>query len=494
MAATGRIRSLGPLAAAGLLGALTPVLPPAAIALVVAALVLWLASVLVGYRFESARSQAWHPVLLVLTAFAVFTVAWNGFPPKAVAAPDIVLVVALFTVGYCWLQDRLPVPMPGWLLGTAAILIASQLLNQFFFVPHPPQDPPPSFTPIGPALVTMAKVELGMLVVPIVIGAVASSWRRANLLANLWLASATISALIASFDGATGAGIGSSITGIAVGGRAAGLADHPNAFALTCAMTLPLALLRAVQLRGWWRAIAIGSACVLVTGVLVSGSRLGLFSVALAVGLMALMIPKLRSRIIVVAVTVAALTLLLAPKNSPLLVGFDRLSGGGDATQATGQRSDQLHDSLNIALDHPVTGVGFTVVADAHTLPVQFWETAGFLGIIAMVLFVTGVVTTGLRLRRDKRLPARDGPLLAGTLTISFAVWFISGLLQNQIADRYIYVPVGLLLGLGVAARASGARRERSEPPARPARPPATPARPAGSVIPREPERVPSHA
>ncbi|HEY1236863.1 MAG TPA: O-antigen ligase family protein [Solirubrobacterales bacterium] len=493
MAVTSRMRSVGTLAAACLLAALTPVLPPAAIALVVAALLLWLASVLVGYRFQGAgETRAWHPVLLVLTAFAVFTVTWNGFPPKQVSAPDLVLVAALVAVGYLWLQGRLEVPLPGWLVGTAGILITSQLLNQFFFVTDPPVDPPPSFTPPGPALVTMGKVELGMLIVPIVVGAVASSWRRVNLLADLWLASATVSALIATFDGVTGAGLGASITGIAVGSRSAGLAIHPNAFALTCAMALPVALLRAVQLRGWWRVVAIGTACVLITGVLVSGSRLGLISVALAIGLMALMIPKLRSRIIVIGVAAAALTLLLAPKNSALLEGFTRLSGGGDATQATSQRSDQLHDSLNIALDHPVTGVGFTVIADAHTLPVQFWETGGFLGVIALVLFVTGGVLTGMRLRRDKRLP-RDGPLLAGTLTISFAVWFISGLLQNQIADRYIYVPLGLLLGLGVAAGANGVRRGRSEPVPVLTRPPVL-AREPGAAVPREPERVPSHA
>jgi hypothetical protein len=97
-----------------------------------------------------------------------------------------------------------------------------------------------------------------------------------------------------------------------------------------------------------------------------------------------------------------------------------------------------------------------------------------------------------MRLRRDKRLP-RDGPLLAGTLTISFAVWFISGLLQNQIADRYIYVPLGLLLGLGVAAGANGVRRGRSEPVPVLTRPPVL-AREPGAAVPREPERVPSHA
>jgi hypothetical protein len=115
---------------------------------------------------------------------------------------------------------------------------------------------------------------------------------------------------------------------------------------------------------------------------------------------------------------------------------------------------------------------------------VQVWETAGFLGVLALVLYATGVFRTGWRLYRDRRLP-RGSPALAGALTISFAVWLIAGLLQNQIADRFIYVPVGLLLGLGLAASAGRPEPDHFEPaPARdPVRPPAP--------VPQELDRVP---
>jgi O-antigen ligase len=323
-----------------------------------------------------------------------------------------------------------------------------------------------------------------------VIGAVASSWRRVNLLTNLWLLSATISAAIATFDGFTGAGIGTSITGVNGGGRATGLAIHPNTFALTCAMTLPIGLLRSVELRGFGRAAAIAASCLLASGVLVSGSRVGLASLVLAVGLTALLIPKLRSRLVAIGLTGIVLMLLVVPtSNNPLLEGVDRLSGGGDSTLANGQRSDQFHESLTIALDHPVTGIGFTVVADAHSLPVQVWETAGFLGIVALVLYSAGVFRTGWRLYREQGLP-RGSPQLAGVLTISFAVWLIAGFLQNEIADRYIFVPVGLLLGLGLTASAIRSERDRSERD----RPEPTPA-PARELppvrVPERAERVP---
>jgi O-antigen ligase len=479
MGAANRIGGVAPLAAAGILtGALVPLLPPAGLLVVVAALGLLLASSLIRFRASAESERAWHPVLMVLTGLAVLTVTWNGFRSGGTSPPDLLLIAALFGVGYCWFQDTIRVPLPGWLLGAAVILLASQLLNQFFFVPEPPQDPAPSFTPPGPALVTLARFELAFLIVPVVIGAIASSWRRVNLIANLWLLSATISAVIATIDGFTGAGLGASITGVDVGNRAAGLAIHPNTLALTCAMTLPIALLRAGQLRGSGRAAGIASSGFLAMAILLSGSRVGLVSLLLAVGMTAMLIPRLRSRIAVIGLTGLVLTVLVSPQGNPLTEGFDRLSGGGDSSQANGQRNDQFHESLAIAADHPFTGVGFTVVADAHTLPLQFWETAGFLGIVALILYSTGVFRAGLHLYRDRRLP-RGSPQLAGALTISFAVWLIAGLLQNEIADRYIFVPVGLLLGLGLAASASGSEPDRIEP----ARPPA-PASGAAEEVP----------
>jgi O-antigen ligase len=487
MAVANRMLGAAPLAAAAALaGALAAVLPAAGLLLVAATVGLCLLAALIRFRAGAGDETSWHPIVMVLTVLAVVTITWNGLPPSNMSAPDLILLVAVVAVGFCWLQGRIQVPLPGWLVGAAAILFASQLLNQFWFVPDPPQDPPPSFTPPGPALLTLFRFELAFLVVPIVIGAVASSWRRVNLLANLWLLSAAISAAIATFDGFTGAGIGPSITGVNGGGRAAGLAIHPNTFALTCAMTLPIGLLRAAQLRGWGRAAAIVASCLLAGGVMVSGSRVGLVSLVLAIGLTALLIPKLRSRIVVVGLTGVVLMVLVAPTNNPLLEGINRLSGGGDSTLANGQRSDQFHESLEIALDHPVTGIGFTVVADGHSLPLQVWETAGFLGIVALVLYSAGVFRTGWRLYREQGLP-RGSPQLAGVLTISFAVWLIAGFLQNEIADRYIYVPVGLLLGLALAAKGSRSEPDRPErvtaPPPAP-EPPRTPA-------PRSADRVP---
>lgn len=472
------MRGAVPLAAGGLLtGALVPVLPAAGLLLVAGVIGLGLLVGLVRYRADGGDERTWHPIVMVLTGAAVVSITWNGFRSGGTSPPDLLLLAALAAVGYCWFQGSIELPLPGWLLGAAGLLVFAQLLNEFFLVPNPPVDPPPSYTPPGPALLTMARFDLAFLVVPIVIGAVASSWRRVNLMANLWLLSATISAAIATFDGVTGASLGATVTGVRDAGRAAGLTVHPNHLALVCSMTLPLALVRVVQLQGRERLMAITSVCFLILGGLVSGSRIGLFSLVVAVALTAILLPRLRARVIAVGVTAVVLMLLVGHAN-PLSIGLDRLSGGGDAAGATEKRTAQLEDSFNIALDHPVTGVGFTVVADAHSLPLQFWETAGFAGILAILLYTTGVVGTGLRLRRDRRLP-RGSPEFAAALIICYAVWLIAGLLENQIAERFIYVPVGLLLGLALTAKNWRSDEDESEPdlvPPPPAMPPVRPA------------------
>jgi hypothetical protein len=459
------LRGAAPFAAMAILtGALVPLLPAAGRVLLVAALGLLLTTLLIAFRSKGGR--AWHPALMVLTGFAVVSIAWNGVPPTSAALPDLFLLAALGALAYCWAQDSVQVPIPGWLVGAAALLISAQLIA-YLAVPEPPVDQPPSFTPTGSALVTLARVELGLLIVPILIGAVASSWRRANLIANLYVASAAVSAAVGVFDAVTGAGIGLSITGVdPEAGRVAGLAIHSNAFALTCAMALPITLLRSAQLHGRGRAVAIGAAGLLLMGILSSGSRVGLLSAVLAVGLMGLLIAKLRGRILAAGLaSIVALLLVasLAPAGNSLFSGFDRLGGGGTASGANSQRFDQFRESLDIAIDYPVTGIGFQVIADAHSLPIQFWEAAGFLGVLAMILYISGVFATGFRLMRDRSLP-KGIPDFAGALTVSFAVWLVSGLFQNQIADRYIYVPVGLLLGLALAARAWNPKPDRSEP------------------------------
>jgi len=452
---TTRFRGVVPWVGAAILtGAAASVIPTEGLAVLVGALAVWLVVVLMSAR--SGAGRTWHPAVMLLTGLAIVAVAFNGVPISFTNVPDVLLLGAVAAVGLCWLQGTLEVPIPGWLLGSAALLLAGELVATLV-VPDPPLDPAPSFTPIESPVVAVAKTEFGLLVVPIVIGAVASSWRRVDLLANLWVASATASCAVAVFDAVTGMGIGLSITGSELfeASREGGLALHPNHLALASVMALPVVLHRIVHPRHLGRVAWVAASLVLIAGVLVSGSRINLLAVFVAVGLTAVLIARLRGRVIAagIAIIVVTLTVLsLVPGLTEQFVGIDRLGGGGNANLATAARSSQLQESLDIALDYPITGVGFSVITDAHNLPVQYWESAGLLGLLSLILYSTGAVTTGLRLYRDRRLPPGVADL-AGALTVSFSIWVIAGLFQSQLGDRYIYVPVGLLIGLQLAAK-----------------------------------------
>jgi hypothetical protein len=422
-------------------------------AALVAVLGAWLVVVLVNYR---VKSGAWHPTLMLLVVLSAASISWPGIQPTGFPPSDLLIGVAFLIVIALAIQGTLDVPIPAWLLGAAAALFAAELVVELF-VPEPPPDPPPVFSPPGNPLALLFKVEFAMVIVPIVIAAVASSWRRANLITNLWLLSASVSAAVASIDFATGAGIGEALTGVSAGDRQVGLAYHPNHLALTSAMAIPIALLRAAEWRGRRQVLSIGATGLLITAVLASGSRVGILGAFVGIVLTASLIARLRSRIFVATVTVLvvlASVTALAPGGGSLFFGLDRLTGTPDAQRSDDQRVQQLHESIDIALDHPVTGVGFETIEGAHSVPVQFWESAGFLGVTGFAAYILGTMGLGLRIRRDARLP-RGAPSLAGALMISFAVFLIAGLAQSPVADRFIYMPVGLLLGLGLVAKAA---------------------------------------
>jgi hypothetical protein len=470
-------------AAAVVVGVAAPFLPLIAVFALIFGLGVWLASNL--FRFGNPGLFSWHPVLLVVAGIATLTIDWNGLRPGGVAIPDLFLSAALILVVALWLQNRLDVPLPAWLAAAAVGFLASELIAELF-VPNPPADPPPSFTPPGSPLATIAKLELAVLVVPMVIGAVASSWRRLDLFASLWVLSACVSAGIAVVDFVTGAKIGASLVPVTVAERQAGLAIHPNHLALTCAMAIPIALIRAAGLQGRGRMAAIVATSVLGAGVLVSGSRVGLLAAFTAVVLTGLLVSRLRKRI--VAAGLASIIVIVAigafvPQGQSLFFGFDRLAGTADAANSNEQRGQQLKESFDISLDHPITGVGYGKIIDAHTLPLQYWESGGVVAVFSFLLYTVGSVGSGWRLLQIRGLP-EGSTALAGALTASILVWLLAGLGQSPVVDRFIYVPVGLLLGMRLAILES---RKRVE--AVPIEPPPVAVLPSGPPVPGE--RIP---
>lgn len=412
-----------------------------------------------------------YPIAAAFVSLAVLCVTWNGIRLTGGVSPaDLLFALALFIVAFHVIAGDEQLPIPAWLLAAALGLLAASLLAALFY--HGPQPVVLSQSPFGGAsqlastysdsnLAGVAKFELALFFVPLLIAVVATSVERVRSIAELWVASAVICCLVAIADQLTGAGIGRSVTGELFIGREAGFSVHPNHLGLIGAMTLPVAFALAEAASGARRATFSAAAIVLIGGVLVCGSRLGLAAVVFALLLSFPLLVRGREKLAValIAVVVAGgLFAWFAPGGSPLVAAIDRVANGGTATQlADAQRLSQFHQSLDVATQHALTGVGFATVADAHSLPIQLVEAGGVVALAAFLVFAWGAIALGIRLVRDSSLSA-EARLLAGGMTASLGVWLLSGLLQNPVTDRYLYVPVGLLLGLALLLDAGAPR------------------------------------
>lgn len=450
-------------------GAALAVLEPPILSAVIPALVIAVTVTLVSWSGQGAL-QGEHAAAAALVALGVVAVTWNGVRgPGEIGPFDILLGGAFVALGFSSLRGgRLSVP-PGWLALAGAGILAAALLAELF-VPNPPAEyAPASVSQSNPTtvansdLLMLVKLELALVAVPMLIGAVAASYRRARLVGDLWLFSAVVSAGVASLDLLLGTRIGELATGLPLAeGRASGFAIHPNHLGLASAMALPLALAHATVPHRARRTLGSAAAVVLMGGILTSGSRANLIGAVVAVALMLLLLrgaqAKLAIGVITALIVMSAGSVIISATGSQV-VTLERLAGGGQALESNSHRKAKLDTSVSAVKAHGLTGVGFATARDAHNLYLQMLQAGGIVALTAFAIFAYGAVRLGWKLSREPRAPPDSARLAAG-LTVSLLVWLTTGLLQNAVNDRYLVVPVGVLLGLSLAVN-----RQRSSAP-----------------------------
>lgn len=433
--------------------------PGLVIAVVVVSLLTW-------SRRDTSTLRGEHATAAVLVALGVVVVTWNGV--RVGLGPfDILFGAAFVALGFSSLRGGKGRLLPGWLLLAGSGLLTGALLAELF-VPYPPVayrsvsqaylNPSGQWSGIDPDMVLLGKLELALIAVPFLIGAVTASWRRARLVADLWLFSAVVSAGVASLDLLVGTRIGELATGIGTyEGRATGLAAHANHLGLASAMALPLALARATAPRrvGSVLGSVLGSAAaaVLVVGILASGSRTNLLGAIIGVTLLLLFLRGARAKLaggVGAGVLLVLVGLVVTSTAGTNIVSFTRLAGENGAIESDSRRSDRLDVSLSSVRTHGLTGVGFATARDAHNLYLQMLQAGGIVALTGFVVFAVGALRLGRRLSLEPRAPP-ESARLAAALTVSLLVWLICGLFQNAVNDRYIFVPFGVLLGLSLA-------------------------------------------
>lgn len=313
-------------------------------------------------------------------------------------------------------------------------------------------------------LLAGARFTLTLVLTPLLITLAADERLRVQRFTELWILSASANGAWAVLETLELAPFHIASDALRVSMREAGLTVHPNHLALACAIALPVALSRFVSARGSRARAANGLLLAgILCGVLLSGSRAGLIGAGAGVVLLAGLQRGYRGRIVLGVATVSALLVAVASRHpsasTGLLASYRRLSGAESVGDSDVTRLGYYRDALADFTGSPLVGSGLSLVRGAHDIYLQLMQASGVLGLAAFVLFTATTIRVAVALARDEGL-RHEERLLASSLAVSIVVWLVIGFVQNQVYDRYLYVPGALIVALKLA-------RDVSRQPAR---------------------------
>ena len=388
-----------------------------------------------------------------LLALSFFTVTWNGIIIAGLQPSDTFLFLAFGVLGVDALARSSSFRLPVAVVGGAGFVAVAGLITHF----RPTTATYETYRFVaGNVLSTLGerryasnnlqqlvKFEIALLVLPAVVALLRPTRREVRLLADCWLASATVNCLLGISDIAGLTSVSQHILGYSdASGRVAGLTAQPNHLAVATVLALPVALTWLVRPRR--RVIGGVLLVILLVGVDVSGSRGGLVAAALAMVTTVVFVRRLHRvgrGILLLLPLVVALFLELATSLTATSVG-----GRTDVAASDAERYNLRTQALKDVLHSPVHGIGFDHLFEAHEVHLQVLAAGGLIAFAGFLLYAVGVA-------RRAPLAMRTDPLLGPALAASLLTWFALQFVENQIADRYLYVPVALLLALAELRR-----------------------------------------
>jgi hypothetical protein len=271
-----------------------------------------------------------------------------------------------------------------------------------------------------------------------------------------WLLGSALASAAALLDASGLTSIGPTLTGVVWDGRYAGLTVHPNHLGLVAVMAFPVAV--------WWlnsrpgrsaQVLGAGLAGLLILGVLASGSRAAMISLVV-VGALSLL-AQARNRndraisplvLLCGCGLVVGAVYLMMPTTAGN--GFARLLGQSDLAVDNQDRLGAMTASLFGYYGSPLIGTGFSSVKAANNLVLQTLQAGGMLTALGLAVFLSGAIARGLRTSL-----VSDG--LGTALSLSLLAWLVDGMFQNIIYDRFLFLPVALVLAL----RSAGTSRSK---------------------------------
>ena len=389
-----------------------------------------------------------------LAAVGIALASANGVRVSQFTAGDVLLLASAPV--YLVLLRRLP-RLPTWLWAGAGLITASALLIALF---PPPLSSSELFRQKNltsgqvaqePHLVLAARLLLAVIVIPAVIAVAASTANRLRWLVTFWVVGTALGAFIAVLAAFGPVDLQQTITGQAytieayklTQGRYTGLSVHPTLLGVAAAMACPVVIGRMTDVRKGW--IYSPVFAVLVLAVLVSGSRIAL--IAAIVGMAVVFVYQHRTRRQALAIAAAAGLLLTFTGSAASGLSttqrlFKDAGGVESAASSDASRSRTIREGIELFQQRPI-GWGYQGLRGAHNVLIQILSGGGLLLLLGMGLVVGGAMVAGWRLRAEAD---------AVGLLASVVVVLVAGTTTNAVFDRFLSIPVGLLVGLSLVA------------------------------------------
>jgi hypothetical protein len=405
-------------------------------------------------------------VALGLLTLSMLTMTWNGVRlGGSLAFSDVFLLLATAAATPALFDRRLmrQFMLPAWITIPALVISLIGLISMIF---------------LADSLVSLAgllRLIAAMVLVPAVMGAIGGEQRALPWLVDMWILSAMINSAVAIGDYGLHLGIGERITHVISAGRSTGLTSHSNHLGVAMCMTAPLVLGRMVVAKTRVLRVAFFLALAVVgLSVLSTGSRGALVAYVFGVLIATAMLPPQIRRQTFKWVFIAGIAGVLMAGfafRGQALNSVKRLAGGeGDQTVQTqvaasdSQRKDLRAESLHQFESSPVVGTGLVNARDAHLIYLQLMASIGLAGLTAFLVFLGGSVATSRKVFRDPNLDIEASAIVAAA-GASVVVWALLGLVENQLADRYLYVPSGMIIaGLWYRTLTRDEREENIQP------------------------------
>ena len=409
-----------------------------------------LMSVRFGWTLADHRPNPFQVTSLIFLCLGVITSSWNGLRAgEGLALCDVFLVLAAVSwVASTSFDNSSVTIIPKWLIIPAYILLADVLLSTL------------ATEASTSSLLPGIRFVVALLLTPLVIGTIAGNLGALWLVVDCWLLSASINAAVAVSDYFAHTHIGQSVTGVTNLGRVAGLTTQPNHLGFVCVFALPILLIRLLQARSQsLKMVYVGGMVLAALGLLASGSRGGLLGGVFVLLSSPFFQPAIRGRAIkalMLGVVGVVLVAVLIPSTTST-VSIQRLTGASSGRTGAGiERSDvkrtvKVQEAINEFNSSPVYGTGFAVVREAESVYLQLLSAGGVIALLAWLVFAGGALLSSFRFARMPRVTSELRGL-AGAVSGTLAAWLLMGIVENQLYDRYLFVPCGLFIGCMVAA------------------------------------------